>query len=646
MTKLLIAHIILLFVSLSPLGASSPVPTTAENRKDGRPIELWKDYMHGITDNYATPIDMEKIVSENPALTRNVAKGVSLCPPGKKSSQPVLKVDKSNSVSFPLPLPFDKIKGKNIRFFYWIKGYKTADDLGWHAPNIVLTLKDASGKIIYSRDSTYHTAGTFPWHCYFYEYFIPKNAESAQLKFYNRFRGTAWFACPSWELIVPNSQNDYSKEERQDPVTGSLAPNTLYDQMPEHLRQFANKYDWNFVKGGLPGQPYDITTRDGFRRYYFEKAKKCPEHMNHAILYMGLMYHNGKKNGRLPKLEDGWLDNFRKILMDDQDSATGYWHDGKALSLGLTFHICNMFFRYYEMPRADREDIVKPEMGLVKYVPRAEEIVLQTLRQQSTWTDGEGKKRPASWNKEAYRYTLTPDNYKSKSYLGSAWDAIYLLRLSGRYVKPELQSRIYESVKESLRYMLEYNVLPDGSWMQHDTDTHVTIYSYVYRILADTAWLERKIDPKRPCPSAKIRRLADGKNIEISWKPDADSCSLRIYIAPKDLSSDKLNERHLAGVIQSQGHKFYEMDPIIATDKMIAQAIKRFGPKMKLPPENTWQGKDYLPWKMRMIKRPLPMTEDNAPLTLHFPEPEKYTVYAGNSNWYGEESMPVELKVQ
>ena len=644
MPKSLTARIIILsaFLGFNP-GADAS--TSADNRKDARPAELWKDYMHGIVDDHATPVDMGAIVAENPELSRNVAKGVSLDSPHKKSSQPVLKVDRSNSVTFPLPLPLDKIKGKNIRFFYWVKGNKTADDLGWHAPGIVLTLKDASGKVINSRDSIYHihTAGTFPWHCYFCEYYIPQNAESAQLKFYNRFRGTAWFESPSWEIIVPKRQNDYSNDERQDHVTFSLAPNVLYDQMPEHLRKFANKHDWNFVKGGLPGQPYDITTRDGFRRYYFEKAKKCPEHMNHAILYMGLMYHDGRKNGKLPKLEDGWLDNFRTILMDDQDPATGYWHDGKDLSLGLTFHICNMFFRYHELKRTDREDIIKPEMGLVKYVPRAEEMIRQTLRQQSSWVDSEGKKRPASWNKEAYRYTLTPDKYPSKSYLGSAWDAIYMLRLAGRHVNPELQAEIYESVKEAFRYMLEKNVQPDGSWKQNDTDAHVTNNHYVYRIMEDVAWLERKIDPKRPNPEVNLTRKGD--KLEISWKPDADSCSLRVYIAPKDIKAEQLNERFLAGVIQRGGHKFYEMDPFVGARKMVEQAIKRFGPKMELPPESSWQGKSYLPWKMRMVKNPLPATVDNAPLLLPMPDPDKFSIHATAASWYGEESLPVPLRL-
>ncbi len=614
---------------------------TANDRQSGRPPELWLDYMHGVVDDFAHPVDLAAAIGAKPELQKNIAAKVKLDTAWKKSEQPVLKVSKSDAILIPMALPLDEIRGRNIRFFYWLKGDKTADDRGWHAPNIGLILKDKNGKVLSAKESGYHTAGTFPWHCYHRDFFIPAQTASAELKFYNMFRGTAWITGLSWEVVEKTGPTFYDQESRQDPVTGSLAANVRYDQMPEHLRALAGKYPWNFLKGNLPGQPYDITTCAGFRKYYFDKAKKCPEHMNHAILYVGLMYHEGSEKKLLPPMEKGWYDNFRDVLMADQDPATGYWHDGTALSLGLTFHLCNMFFRYYDLQRTDREDITNPKMGLVKYVPRAKEIIRQTLLQQSTWIGPDGKKSLAAWSKDAYRYTLTPDATKDKSYLGSTWDAIYLLRLSARDTDEETRKKVYDSVKQSFRYMLEKNVLEDGAWIQQDTDTHVTSYSYVYSILCDVHWLERKIDPKLLTPVAAMTKNPDGSRT-IQWtSPAPGQDALRVYLVPEGVAADRINEKYLAGVIQRTGQKFYEMDPFVAVRKMIDVAIQRFGPDMNLAPESSWQGKRYLPWKLRMVRSPLPYTENGKPLTLKAAGNE--SVWVSATSWYGEESTPTRL---
>ncbi len=616
--------------------------------EDGKPVEdrkirpdgFWQDYMHGISDSYANSIDMKAVCEADPKLKKYIVQNSSLKSRWKNSDMPVLKADASKSFSFPFPLPMEKVRGKKIRIFFWMKGQNIGDGLGWHSANIVFKTKKKNGDKIYAMDSFFHTQGSFPWHCYYREFFIPANTESAELQFYNTFKGTAYFTCPSWELVEGNAV--YVKDELQDPETGSMAPNVRFDQMPEHLRSLATKYQWNFLKGNLPGQPYAITSRDGLEKYYYEKAKKCPEHMNHAVLYLGEMYYKGTDKKLIPDLEEGWLDKLREILMKDQDTATGYWHDGKDLSLGLTFHLCNMFFRYYDLKRSDRADIINESMGLVNYVPNADKIVAQTLRQQSSRTDENGKYKLAAWNKEAYRYTNEPDKDPSKSYLGSTWDAIYLLRLSGRFTDEETQKKIYVSVKEALRYLLEKNVQESGLWLQQDTDAHVTNNHYVYDIIGDTQWLEKKIDPSIPQPIVKTEQKGNG-NLEFSWTPQNDEQnSLRIYIVPAGTAPENINEEKLAAIIQSKGHKFYESDPFIAAGKMINAAISAFGPDMKMPPESDWRGKRYMPWKLRMIRADLKSSSDCKPLTLQIPDGN--SVYVSAATWYGEESPLLKVR--
>ena len=93
--------------------------------------------------------------------------------------------------------------------------------------------------------------------------FVAKKAAGLYLVLYNRFRGTAWFSNVSWEPII--KANTYTYDERQDPHTGSLAKNVMYDEMPYHLKYHAlaaTRYQWRFVLG--PRRP--ATARTSSRR--------------------------------------------------------------------------------------------------------------------------------------------------------------------------------------------------------------------------------------------------------------------------------------------------------------------------------------------------------------------------------------------
>ncbi len=605
-----------------------------------RPAELWRWYMHGITDDKATPVRLDAIPELAPLLDSKTR----LDTPFKKSGEAAVKLMKPKEVTFPLLTDCKAVRGKKIRIFFWLKGFKVGYKDGWHAPNIVVIPRDRDGRSLYAYDSGFHTEGTYPWHCYYVDRFIPKETESLWLKLYTP-NGVAHFTGIGWEPVGP--ENTYDANFEQDPHSGSLAPNVCYDQMPEHMTQGqGTKYPWEWLRGGkigLIGQPDDVTTKAGFRDYYFNMAKKRPEHMNHAILYMGGMFRSGQEQKLLPPMEDGWLENFAQILMADQDPATGYWHDGKALSLGLTFHLCNMHFRRYELQRSDREDI-SSSLALVDYVPRAREMILQTLKQQSTWTAPDGVTRPAAWSRAAYRYTLKPDDSKDKCYLGSTWDAIYLLRLASRCVDdPALKAQVYDSVKNAMFYMLHKNVTDDGQWLSSDLDDHPSNPSYIVNIMQDVHYLERKIDPAMPTPEVSCRPSASG-GTEFSGKVPAGADSIRIYIADSGIPAGKIDETSLAGVIQRTGHKFYEMDPFVGCDKTRHALNRRFGTSLELPPESDWRGKRYLPWKFRKLKLPLPFTTDNQPLTLPAKLDGK-AVYISSCNWYGEESPLVPLSV-
>ena len=104
---------------------------------------------------------------------------------------------------------------------------------------------------------------------------------------------------------------------------------------------------------------------------------------------------------------------------------------------------------------------------------------------------------------------------------------------------------------------------------------------------------------------------------------------------PEDLPIEKINERHLTGIIHRKGKEFFELDPWALYQRCENGIRKRYGRKI----HNGKGARDsYLRLKLSMIQFPLPFTTDNAPLLLEKDLKGK-KVYISSSNWYGEESV-------
>ena len=638
----------------APLPRSKPAivdlgPQFPDARKAGRRPELWRHYMHGVVDRYAVPVRWADMLGPEQDRERWLTDAHPIRTPLKESDVPVIRCRRSDSIelSKPIPLDMDAVRGKKIRLFVWMKG----EDVGarnntWHCPSMVVISKDAAGKVLSSSDSHFKTQRSFPWHCYYTDRFVPEKAAGVYIRLFNKFHGTAYFGTLSWELVT--NANTYSADEKQDPHTGSLAKNPLHDPLAYHLQcGFGYRYPWRFVLGeaiGMRGHTHDITTKAGLRSYYFEKAKKHPDEMNHAVLYLQSLYRNGVKRELLPPMEDGWLETFADILVGDQDPETGFWHDGRRLSLGLTFHLCDMHFRYYGIPRADREDLIYPGQDLgLRCVPRAETIIRTALRQQSTWVDEESVRRRAAWNRAAYGYTTEPDTYEQKCYLGSTWDAIYLIRLASRYVGPDLQEEVYGAVKDAFEYVLRRIVYEDGTFRQHDTDSHPTSGEYMGGIMRDVSWLERRVLEAIPEPDLVAETGKDG--VRLTWRtPVGSQNSVRVYAVPEGVAGARVEHSALVGIIHRRGRKVHEMDPFLAVWKIRRAAAERWGGTTDLPPAESWRGRKYLPWKLRQIRYPLARRDDLAPLTLPPHTTKGKVLYASAATWYGEESKPVRIR--
>lgn len=100
----------------------------------------------------------------------------------------------------------------------------------------------------------------------------------------------------------------------------------------------------------------------------------------------------------------------------------------------------------------------------------------------------------------------------------------------------------------------------------------------------------------------------------------------------------QVDESHLVGVIHKTGRRVYEMDPLLAVQKIRRAGVKRFGGSMDLPPPNNWRGNKYLPWKLRMINYPIAHSDDLRPLTIVVGGAATKDIYLAAVEWYGEQS--------
>ena len=339
-------------------------------------------------------------------------------------------------------------------------------------------------------------------------------------------------------------------------------------------------------------------------------------------MYFPMRYNQAKRAGCLPDMPENWLEEVGKLIIEDQNPGTGYWGTKYIPeSMSVTFHYIDMMFAFgFDRPdmkaQPDKNRIIAPK------IPRADKIVASTLALQSHTSDG----KLAAWNHAAYNFTKTPDAGRSKIQLGSTMNAIRLLRLCRQFVNPELQQRIDESIKAAFLYGMKTVILPNGVFKQQDVDKTPTKASYWESIITFSHYLEPRTDPGLPAPQlvkekrqVKVAKWLDGQN------------SIRIYMCekPENFTPDKL-----AGIISSGDQEVIQLDPYLATRKM-HQAQRA-----------TWGGKrpkGYAADKVKKLPRKLSCAVKDGSVTL--PRLKKgCKFYAVSVDWYGAESLPVELK--
>lgn len=614
----------ILVMSVNASGQSS-LGLTADNRTVNRPPDLWQYFMHGCVDQFASPVAWDTLIDPAKDHVRLVDDPIRN--PYKHSASKALVVDAHKqdhiTLSRPLPLPTtDAIGNRDLRVYFWMKGINAGmrEDV-WKAPNIALILKDSKGKIL-KRDATkLHTVGDFDWHCYYTDVNLHPRTKNVYLQMENKVRGKALFSSISVEWV--NQANVFSTNDKQDPITGSCAPNVYKDELPSHVQSVrGTRYPWHFLKGvkvipAMTDQQYDVVSLDGLTHYFQDHPHTLqPYHRHHSIMYLPGLYYRGKDekadNGQTlwPDPQPDWIDQFAKLLMAEQDPKTGYWRTIHGLNMGLTFHYSNMLFRYHSPRRSDRPLRTNPTFQIgIKSIPHANHIIDTTLGMQAHTDDG----KLAAWNRSAYRFTTEPDKESSNCDFGTTWDAIYLLRIAE--LNPEVgqahKDKIYQSIKTAFGYVLNHNILPDGTWKLKDTDKYPTRSSYMYGLIEDSHWLEWRIDPNLPQPNVTL----NDNTLSVQFT-DPQINSVRVYAVPKGFDIAKLNETNMIGIIQKTGHVAAQMDPFIGQAHINQAGKAMWGISTDMPSPDDWRYERYFWWKLRKLSKDLQVTTDAASLQL------------------------------
>lgn len=609
--------------------------TNPAERKSDRPTELWRYYMHGVGDFFATPFEAS---FKSELMVRE-----QIDTPYFKHDAAVVRLEPGTVIhSEALPIDLSSLKGKQLRIHYWMRG-ETVDRTPVRnsysdAPQLLVVLRDDKGRQLSAITSHNGGVGNFPWHGYYQDTLISPRAASIHLRLRNSKSRQAWFGRFSWELI--DESNSYSQNEKQEPETGSLAAFPWYEPINFHLfaKPPGTQHVWNFLRGpsaGMIGQPYDLTTLEGLRNYYRESVKVDLDQMNHGIMYFPMRYHQAKDANVLPKMEDGWLEEVGRLVIADQDPETGYWGT-KWLpqSMSVTFHFIDMLFAF-GIDRYDEAAKPDPKRCIAPTLPHPEQIVKTTFKLQSTY-EAEGTKKLAAWNQAAYNFTDNPDASRSRCALGTSMNAIRMLRICRSFVKPETQREIDVSVKAAFRYIMDNCVNSDWLWTQQDIDTVTSKPAYFMNIINFSHYLEKRYDAQVPIPELSMEKTPDG--IRICWRKWRDGQnSFRFYVTDDTRGGvDGLKTEMIVAIINRGEKRPTEVDPLIAVRNCVNAG------------EENW--KLSIPWHSRIVREMKALNQQimvrTASEEVLIPEkliPQGHSLTATAVDWYGAESAPVEI---
>ena len=643
----------------------------------------WRYFMHGMKDAFAYPLAWDEFIDES--QQKYLDKTTVLNTPVKTSNVPPIVLDGGESLIPAKPLvSLDKLasfRGTTLRFYIWIKGEGTGlrTSLWEGSPWLCFYLKDSQGTLIASYPSVFCTRGTFPWFCYQIAVDIPytlatvggaiesaevvgdepvvswaemiglrtdvdNEAEADELQLpaagglyiqlKNPVSGKAWFSTISYEKVT--KQNSPVKDAMVDPVTGSLAPNPDYDELPMHIFfGLADLRKWNFLKGNHAFG--DLTRLDGLKAY-LRMASGDWSHMLHAVPYLVQIYNVGTQQNQTPEFEKGWLETLGAWLESIRGKSTGLWKLNGRDSLELTEAILGNCYSPESLPRPG--EIANQTEWLSiggKPLTKAAEMAEAVLGAQEH--DPKEPGTLAGWTRYAFqpRDLKASDPKKMAFELCSSNAAFAILAECRPQVDDGLKKRINASMKAAWEYAMRTVFTNDGKWYQNDAVQQLNGPAFALDFLNSTPWLEPRVVASVAKPKTKTEFVGDG--VRVTWEDPADNVvSLRIYALDKDSDASVLPTNRLVGIIQKPAKGIKGLDPLLAAKQICEAGKETWG----MTPEKA--GADYLAKTMKALNPRLKVAKNGLDIQVSRPESVSDAVF-----WivavqpYGEMSKPVEV---
>ncbi len=638
-----------------------------------RPPELWQWYMHGVMDVFGAPSCWEDLLSAEQQSEASLDTQVLLQGnPFRASTMPSLRVEAGQVLVTGKPLiPADRmggLMGKTVRVFVWMAGQDTGQGRYlWDAvPRADALLTDSTGRVVSVWPGLMATRGTFPWHCFYRDVPIPdprrisasvvpadvgdghQRARGLYLRLSNPATGTVWFSTPSWEQVGPAAT--FAVADLQDPVTGSMAPNPRFDELPVHLaspsvrcRGISPAFAWTFLSGAAGGAAAvpNVVTKAGLGQYLDTVARQDPHHLVHGVARLPEWLHAGAVFKCLPEGDADLMGFLSGRMLAAQDAETGFWGYEKApRSLAVTAAVVERMFGGSAFRRADRPAAPQPWLVCGEAaLPRPDAIVRCVLALQGN----AGRDQTAKGGWPAAALTCADPAITALDTacsLAATADAVFLLRRCSEGQPAPLQARCERAVREAVEHVWRACLLPSGLWKQSSRDLVPTTGGAMARLVEMSPLLEFRQSTQLSPPAVPESVTVTDGAVRVAWAGrEKDAVSLRLYLLPEGVPVEQLGDQYLAGVVSRSAGDVRAMDPLLAVLAMRAQARLQWG-------EAGFEDWPYTAAKLAALPSPLPTAAEGQPLALMLPIGKRVRLYACTANLYGETSRPVEIPIK
>ncbi|MBQ6472228.1 MAG: hypothetical protein IJJ33_09605, partial [Victivallales bacterium] len=663
---------------------------------DANRPQLWRSFMHAVTDEQATPIAWQSITSRPDEIPLDDSPIDLLF---KQSTMPAIKLAGKSLLPLDLPVldsgALQKLRGQTLRFFVWIKAEQVGQgtDLWNGAPRVSFLVNDGTGATVAKAQSAFKTRGTYPWFCYYVNVDIPlvlapppapKATEEAGEPPAEGAAAAAPAAesVPAEELVAEATLDDdllggQEKTVTLKPLVPAVGGLYIILENPASGTVWFSTLSWQRI-------PRKETIMDAASR----QAKTDPKYGSLApnAEYDELPMHliGGLSEGAKWAFLKG---NQAFKDLTDADSAVAYinayaddwlhaihaipylvyvWSNGTLLKTAPEFE--EGWPQKVIAAIRDRQD---PVTGFWKVNGQPNLLATWTMAANAfhpTQTPRPGapvrptpwlavddgvlphpgeiidtllreqrtsprRQAKGGWNNYIFQpASLEAPGQSSTCDIAATTAAVRLLAQCVPLVEPEVAAKANAAIRDAWSYIFNHLIYKNGVWLKSEADATSTTPSTLFELLDATPWLAIRVNAKLPALLAEAKVEETGK-VSAVWQPAPQFVSLRVYAAPASVKDDQLSEQHLVGVLQPNGDKqFQQKDPLDAARFLATAAMSRWG----ITPAS--EGANYIASRLESIpKNTKFLVADRGDFQVA-PAKEPITIRLAGVTAYGEHS--------